>query len=114
MSKLPDVVVMRRDQNKWPPPEWVSSKRQGETLLDDLQLLLGDMCRDWGFCSALADDILVGESITADDFATRVLVAEGWPEAELPWEWRETMTKAFTARYGSSICSSDYDQRLHS
>jgi hypothetical protein len=105
--------MMRRDEAKWAPPNWASSKRHCETLADDLQLLLGDLCREWGFCSALADDILAGNAtIAADDFAKAVLIAEGWPEAELPWEWREKMAKVFKARYGASISPAEYEQRL--
>ena len=105
---------MRRDKDRYSPPEWVSSKQQGETLADDLQLLLGDLCRQWGFCSALAHDMLAESgALTPDSFARAVLIAEGWPEDDLPWDWRETMTKVFDARYGPSISTTDYDKRLH-
>lgn len=100
---------MRRDKDRWSPPEWRSSQLHGDTLLDDLQLLLSDLCRQWGFCSALADDIVAGdETLTADAFASRVLLAEGWPEDDLPYDWREKMTKVFTARYGESVSSTDF------
>ncbi|MEP5937444.1 MAG: hypothetical protein ABJ239_03865 [Erythrobacter sp.] len=94
---------MKRDANKWAPSNWVSSNRQGETLADDLQLLLGDLCKAWGFCSILVDDLLDdGETITADDFARRLLIAEGFPSDDLPINWRQKMAKVFEARYGKS------------
>jgi hypothetical protein len=106
---------MKRDKDRWSPPHWVSSGRHGDTLADDLQLLLGDLCRESGFCNALADDVLPpgGDAITADAFAKAVLVAEGWPEAELPWEWREMMMRVFEHRYGASISPAEYNQRRH-
>ena len=104
---------MRRDKDRWSPPGRASSKRQAETLLDDLQLLLGDLCVQWGFCSALADDILPESGIiTAERFANALLIAEGWPEADLPLQWQEPMMKVFKARYGTSVSASDYEQRL--
>jgi hypothetical protein len=106
---------MRRDKDRWSPPHWASSRRHGKTLADDLQLLLGDLCRELGFCNSLADDVLKagGDAITADGFAKSVLLAEGWPEAELPWEWREMMTKVFEHRYGSAISPAEYGRRRH-
>jgi hypothetical protein len=104
---------MRRDKDRWSPPKWVSSNRTGETLADDIQLLLGDLCREYGFCSALPDDILTGDgALTADAFVTAVLIAEGFPEDELPWGWRQTMTKVFNARYGPSISTTEYEMWL--
>ena len=104
--------MMKRDKDRWSPAEWRSSQRRGETLVADLHLLLSDLCQQWGFCNALADDILAGdETLTADNFASRVLIAEGWSEAELPYNWRHTMMKVFVARYGQSISTADYDQQ---
>lgn len=72
------------------------------------------ICREiWGFCNALADDILPeSEVITAEDFAKAVLIEEGWPEDDLPLQWQEAMRNVFEARYGTSISSSAYEQRL--
>jgi hypothetical protein len=52
---------------------------------------------------------MANDALTPEVFARALLIAEGWPEAELPWEWRETLTKVFTARYGSSITAMDYE-----
>lgn len=110
---MPDVALVRRDKDRWSPPSWASSNRRAETLLDDLQLLLGDLCREWGFCNALADDILPeAEVITADIFAKAVLIAEGWPEDDLPLQWQDTVRKVFEGRYGTSVSTSAYQQRL--
>ena len=110
---LPDVALVRRDKDRWSPPSWASSNRHAETLLDDLQLLLGDLCREWGICGAVADDVLPESGvITADNFANAVLIAEGWPEDDLPLQWQETMRKVFEARYGTSVSTSAYEQRF--
>lgn len=77
--------------------------------MDDLHLLLGDLCKAWGFCSGRADDILAGgEPLTADGFATAVLAAEGFPEPELDSECRAKLKRVFMARYGASVSAGDY------
>ena len=113
MACLADVALVRQDKDRWSPPNWASSNQHAETLLDDLQLLVGDLCREWGFCNALADDILPESGvITADQFAKAVLIAEGWPEGDLPLQWQETIRKMFETRYGPSVSTSAYEQRL--
>ncbi|HEX8364618.1 MAG TPA: hypothetical protein VF603_04965 [Allosphingosinicella sp.] len=88
------------------------SSERAPSLLDDLQILLGNFCREWGFCNALADDLIVeGVPLTADSFATAVLRAEGWPEPELEWEWRPRFKKAFVARYGAEVTPDEYARR---
>ena len=113
VTSLRDVAVVRRDKDSWSPSTWASRNGHAETLLDDLQLLLGDLCRESGLCNALADDIRPESGIVSSDhFANAVLRAEGWPEDDLPLQWQETMRKVFEARYGSSIWASAYEQRL--
>ncbi|HEX8192089.1 MAG TPA: hypothetical protein VF552_04250 [Allosphingosinicella sp.] len=104
---------MRRDRDKWKPDTWRSSHLRGKTLAEDLDLLLADLCRQWGFCSASAWDIAEDHDVlTPDAFATVVLGAEGWPEPEKAWAWRVELTKVFSARYGSRISPKDYDHSL--
>jgi len=82
------------------------------SLLDDLQILLGRLCTEWGFCNALADDLLIeGMPLTADSFATGVLRAEGWPEPELELKWRPGLKRAFVARYGAGVTPDEYARR---
>lgn len=84
------------------------SDRRGETLADDLEIFLGDLCKGGGFCSASADDILRDcNTLTADAFATAVVAAEGWPEPEREYHWRPQFVKLFTERYGPEISAAD-------
>jgi hypothetical protein len=100
---------MRRDQDRL-RRQWGISDRRGETVLDDLQIFLGDLCKGGGFCSALADDVLCGdERLTADAFATAVLAAQGWADPEHEYHWRPQFVKLFTERYGPSISAIDYE-----
>lgn len=104
---------MRRDRDKWRPHTWRSTHLRGETLTEDLGLLLADLCRQWGFCNASGWDIAAGHDVlTPDGFATAVLEAEGWAEPEKAWAWRVELTKVFAARYGSHASPGDYDPSL--
>lgn len=89
-------------------------KRQGSkqaTLERDLDVLLDDLCREWGFCTRLNGRQLIAEtgSIDAETFAQAVLVAEGLnPEYEV--RWMRNMKRVFSERYGSgSISVSSYE-----
>jgi hypothetical protein len=100
---------MRRDQDRL-SHQWGIGDRRGDTLLDDLQIFLGDLCKGGGFCNALADDVLTGdEALTADAFATAVLAAEGWADPEHEYRWRPQIAKLFIERYGPSISATDYE-----
>ena len=60
---------MRRDTDRL-RKAWNVSGRRGETLAEDMQIFLGDLCKGGGFCSAPVDDILHGhETLSADAFA---------------------------------------------
>jgi hypothetical protein len=104
---------MRRDRDRWKPDTWRSSHLRGKTLVEDLDLLLADLCSQWGFCSPSAQDIAADHNVlTPDSFATAVLGAEGWPEPEKVWVWRVELTKVFSARYGPRVSPEDYDRSL--
>jgi hypothetical protein len=99
---------MRRDKDRL-RRAWNISDRRGETLAEDLQIFLGDLCKGRGFCNATADEILRGgERLTAEAFATAVLAAEGWPDPEGEYHWRPQLIKLFTERYGPQISAADY------
>jgi hypothetical protein len=73
-------------------------------LLSDLDRLLADLCREWGFCSRLsaADLVAAGSVLNDVEFAHAVLRAEKMhSEYELTWVRR--IRKKFSARFGSSI-----------
>jgi hypothetical protein len=81
-------------------------------LSKDLGFLLGDLCRDWGFCNRLsaADLDTAGGVLTAIDFARAVLQAEGMnPESEANWD-RE-IRERFVERLGPSVSEESYAQR---
>lgn len=99
---------MRRDKDRL-RHAWDISDRRGATLADDLQILLGDLCKSRGFCSAHIRDVITGdELLTAEKFAHAVLLAEGWPDPESEYEYRPQFIRLFTERYGPSISAQDY------
>ena len=64
-----------------------STKRKAD-LYQDLDILLDDLCREWGFCNHLtaADLIPAGTALSATEFACAVLEAEGMnPDYEVSW-----------------------------
>lgn len=87
--------------------KWTEKRR--ERLSDDLDLLLGELCRNWGFCVYLSGQSLLAkhDPIAASDFAAAVLHSEGMDAGNSPW--RGEIEKAFTARYGKLISSKDYE-----
>ena len=99
---------MKRDKNRL-RHAWGISDRRGATLEEDLQILLGDICKGGGFCSAGIREVLTTEEpLTAAAFAYAVLLAEGWPDPESEYEYRPTFIRLFTERYGPSISARDY------
>lgn len=85
-----------------------SRKRKPE-LAEDLMLLLGGLCIEWGFCNRLDPDDLIrpGTTLTAEDFARAVVLAEGMnPDYEV--RWRRAIRDAFVWRYGSSVSIESY------
>jgi hypothetical protein len=69
---------------------------------NDLRRLLGALCREWGFCiPPEAQDEIAGRStITAEEFATAVLEAEGM-NPELEKKWFQRITARFIEEFGS-------------
>jgi hypothetical protein len=85
-----------------------STKRKAD-LVEDLNLLLGDFCMQWGFCNQLRAEHLLqpGKVLTAEEFAWAVLEAESM-KAEYEPEWRRRMRDKFVARYGPSVSLESY------
>ena len=80
-------------------------------LSNDLDHLLGDLCREWGFCNRLTagDLVAAGTFLSATEFAHAVLKAEGMnPEYEASWGRR--IRERFVARYGPSVSPESYTQ----
>jgi hypothetical protein len=82
--------------------------KRAATFEADLDILLGDLCRQWGFCNRLSGRDLVERerSLSADEFATAMLSAEGF-EPELETQWRRNFKRVFIERYGTSVVSAD-------
>jgi hypothetical protein len=89
------------------------STKRADTLADDLDLLLGDLCVRWGFCNGLTGHDLTKDErqLTAEDFARAVLVAEGFSRPELELEWLRSLKRLFIERYGHTVSASDYARR---
>jgi hypothetical protein len=91
-----------------PPKEW--SKKRAPTLMEDIDILLGDLCVIWGFCNGLTGWELTqgGDTITADDFARAVLAAEQENPSEgidlaAASAWYPKIKDVFEERYGPSV-----------
>lgn len=73
-------------------------------LEERLSHLLGKLCVEWGFCIAPVDAERIARSkhLTADQFATDVLIAEGMqPEKEK--QWRKKIRDRFIVVFGSEV-----------
>ncbi len=85
------------------------SKKRRASLSEDIDLLLADLCTEWGFCNALRGEELVSRIavLTPEVFAFEVLTAEGMiPEYEP--EWRRKMRAKFAERYGQAVSVKTY------
>lgn len=83
--------------------------KRKDSLIKDINVLLDQLCQEWGFCNALTGDQLVtsAKEVSADHFAEAVLTAEGMnPEYEL--EWRRRIRAKFVDRYGATISPEIY------
>lgn len=99
---------MKRDKDR-ASIAWRMSDRRGSNLIDDLAIVLADLCRGGGFCSALPDDIVAsGDPLTAEAFVNAILRAEGWPEPDHEYHWRPLLMKLFIERYGPAVSMADY------
>jgi hypothetical protein len=78
--------------------------KQGSSSEERLSHLLYELCVDWGFCIPLADAqrIASTKTLTAEQFAHAVLIAEGFvPEYE-SW-WFKKIRQRFVGRFGREI-----------
>jgi hypothetical protein len=84
-------------------------RKRDPDLAEDLNLLIEDMCRKWGFCNRLwAEQILTNdEALTADAFAVAVLMAEGM-DTRPGAPWYLELRRLFKRRYGVSVSKATY------
>jgi hypothetical protein len=90
-----------------PKRKW--SEKRRDTLEEDLNILIGDLCVLCGYCNDLSGAKLVQDHpvLTDDSFARAVLIAEGHnPETSPHFKM---IRNRFRIRYGSSISKRDYE-----
>ncbi len=78
-------------------------------LVDDLEILLSDLCTEWDFCSQISavDLVAHGKTLRALDFTNAVLAAEGMnPKNDVNWARR--IKRKFVQRYGQSVSISSH------
>lgn len=87
----------------------VWNRNRAPKLVDDLQILIDDLCDEWNFCNKVSAEDLTenNKTLRALDFITAVIVAEGLkPEDEVNWMRR--IKRKFVARYGQSVSTASY------
>jgi hypothetical protein len=90
-----------------PKRNW--SEKRKDTLEEDLNILIGDLCVLCGYCNDLNGAKLVRDHtvLTDDDFARAVLTAEGMnPDTASDYKM---IRNRFRIRYGSSVTKRDYE-----
>lgn len=73
--------------------------------------LLDELCVEWGFCIPPNDAEIIKEEkyLEADEFACKVLIAEGMdPEYEI--RWRRKIRNKFVDQFGHEISVNDFKQ----
>ena len=90
--------------------EW--NKKRVETLAEDLDILLSDLCTIWGFCNGLTGWELAhdGKMITAESFAHAVVTAEELKPHEAG-AWLPKISAAFVERYGAAVSKAEFERR---
>ena len=86
--------------------------KRGDSLADDLDILLGELCVQWGFCNGLSAEDLLSEhhEVTSDAFAIAVLAAEGM-DTQIEIEWLGKLKRLFADRYGGAASAQTYTPR---
>ena len=89
--------------------EW--NKTRAETLEEDLDILLSDLCTIWGFCNGLTGWELAhdGKMITAENFARAVVTAEEFRSHEAE-PWLPKIEAVFAERYGAAVSKAEFEQ----
>lgn len=90
------------------PKEW--SKKRAESLAEELDILLGDLCIIWGLCGGLTGWELTheGKTITAEAFAEAVVALDDGIDATAAAGWLPKISAVFMERYGPSVSERDF------
>jgi hypothetical protein len=77
--------------------------RDKTDLSEDLDLLLRDLCIQWGFCNRLTGEALISQTgqLTASSFAVAVLAAEGMNPGHQR-KWLLKIEAKFIEHFGQS------------
>ena len=78
-------------------------------LVDDLDILLSDLCSEWDFCGGVSavDLVANGKTLRSLDFINAVLKAEGMnPKNDVNWARR--IKRKFVQRYGQTVSISTH------
>ncbi len=83
------------------------------TMYEAVEFLLHDLCVNWGFCIPPndAENIKESENLDADDFACKVLIAEGM-DYDYEKEWRSKIRNEFIRHFGFQIAKTDFKNNL--
>ncbi len=82
----------------------VWNRNRDVSLVNDLEIFLGDLCSEWDFCggASAVDLVANGKILRSLDFTNAVLIAEGMnPKNEVNWGRR--IKRKFVQRYGQSV-----------
>ena len=95
---------------KFPDQEREWNKKRAESLEEDLDVLLADLCIIWGFCNGLTGWELAhdGKTITADGFARAVVSAEELKPHEAE-TWLPKIRDVFFQRYGADVSKAAFE-----
>jgi hypothetical protein len=83
----------------------MTQRRLRESSLEKrLSDLLTALCVEWGFCIPPDDfdRIASSQHLTADEFATEVLKAEGFDHPEYELRWHRKIKRRFIDRFGEA------------
>ena len=96
---------------KFPEQEKEWNKKRAETLEEDLDILLSDLCTIWGFCNGLTGWELAhdGKMITAENFARAVVTAEELKPHEAG-AWLPKIGAVFVERYGAAVSKAEFER----
>ncbi|MHB1204076.1 MAG: hypothetical protein ACYCZX_00800 [Rhodospirillaceae bacterium] len=97
------MIKMPEQQKEW-------SKKRAESLAEDLDILLGDLCVIWGLCGGLTGWELTheGKTITAEAFAHAVVALDEDIDPAAAAGWLPKISAVFVERYGPVVSAKGF------